>query len=239
MHKHWYLMRNKLTAIILYTDLIRGTKTKQCKSVYQITQKTTILQHQIKSLKEKNKNIEIVVVAGKGYKDIEGIIKTLRFKNVKVIHEPKYSKFNQAELCINIINTENIENNTIIILGDVLFKGIDFGKLNNNTAWLINKDRQGFNIRCRYNSNTQAEYFFYDIPGEKQWSGIVFLNSNTIKTIINNIYNDTNTKQLFLFEILNILIENHSSIDIKMLEYKNIMKIINNNDTNKAKAFIR
>lgn len=232
-------MHNKLTAIILYTDLIRGTKTKQCKSVYQITQKTTILQHQIKSLKEKNKNIEIIVVAGKGYKDIDGIIKNLRFKNVKVIYEPKYAKFNQAELCINIINRENIQNNTIIILGDVLFKGIDFRKLNNNTAWLINKDRQGFSIRCRHNSNTQAEYFFYDIPGEKQWSGIVLLNYNTIKTIINHICSDANIKQLFLFEILNILIENHGSIDIQMLEYKNIMKITNNNDTNKAKAFIR
>lgn len=232
-------MYNKLTAIILYTDLIRGTKTKQCKSVYPITKKTTVLEHQIKSLKQKTKKIEIIIVAGKGYKDIENLVSSLRFKNVKVINEPQYSKLNQAELLINIVNRENIQNNVIVILGDILFKDIDFHKCYNTTAWLINKDRRGFDIRCRYNANTKAEYFFYDIPGEKQWSEIVLLDSQTLKTITHNIYYHTNTKQLFIFEILNILIENYSPIDTKVLEYKNIMKITNHNDVNKAKAFIK
>ena len=47
---------NKLTAILLYTDLIKGSKTKQCKSICNINKHTTVIQEQIASLKKIQKS---------------------------------------------------------------------------------------------------------------------------------------------------------------------------------------
>ncbi len=79
------MLMNKLTAILLYTDLIKGSKTKQCKSICNINKKTTVIQEQIASLKKMNRRIEIIILAGKGYKDIHKVLKeTKKTKKEKI-----------------------------------------------------------------------------------------------------------------------------------------------------------
>lgn len=231
-------MSNKLTAIILYTDFVRGSKTKQCRSVCNITKKTTVIEQQIRFLKKNNSSIEIFIVAGKGYKEVHKIVKDLKFKNIEIVYEKKYSQLNQAQILIDLINNKKICNNILLILGEILLKNTNFKKLSHTTALVIDKPKEGFDIKCREN-DSKAEYFFYDIPNEKQWAEIVFLDKESLYEITNNMPKKISTKQLFIFETLNLLIDQNKNINTQIVEYKNILKIKGDKDINKAKVFIR
>jgi len=231
-------MSNKLTAIILYTDVVRGSKTKQCRSVCNITKKTTVIEQQIRFLKKNNSRIEIFIVAGKGYKEVHKIVKDLKFKNIEIVYEKKYSQLNQSQILIDLINNKKICNNILLILGEILLKNTNFKKLSHTTALVIDKPKEGFDIKCREN-DSKAEYFFYDIPNEKQWAEIVFLDKESLYEITNNMPKKISTKQLFIFETLNLLIDQNKNINTQIVEYKNILKIKGDKDINKAKVFIR
>lgn len=231
-------MSSKLTAIILYTDTPRGSKTKQCKSLCDITKKTTLIEQQIRLLKKNYSRINIIIVAGKAYKDIDRIVKNLKLKNVHVTHEQNYTELNQSQILIDLIRNTKIRDNILVILGEILFKNMNLKKVSKTTAWLIDKPKDGFDIQCRQN-NLSAEYFFYDIPNEKQWAEIIFLDATSVSIILNDISQNIGTKQLFMFEILNILIDKQQPINIETIQYKNILKVKNNTDINKAKVFIK
>tara|TARA_B100001094_G_scaffold331046_1_gene398105 strand:+ start:737 stop:1441 length:705 start_codon:yes stop_codon:yes gene_type:complete len=231
---------NKLTAIVLYTDLIKGAKTKQCKSICSINNKTTVIQEQIASLKKMNRRIEIVILAGKGHKDIDKVLKETKNTNkIKLVCVDEYLHVNQGQVFLNAINKLNIENNVLLILGEILFKNICCKKLSNNTTWLIDKKRDDFNISCRTSENDFAQYFFYDLPNEKQWSEIIFLHQDTIKQIKQSKEVSNKIKQIFMFELLNKLIDNSIKIDTQKIRYRDIIKVRASKNIHKAKAFIR
>ena len=231
---------NKLTAIVLYTDLIKGAKTKQCKSICSINKKTTVIQEQIASLKKMNRRIEIVILAGKGHKDIDKVLKETKNTNkIKLVCVDEYLHVNQGQVFLNAINKLNIENNVLLILGEILFKNICCKKLSNNTTWLIDKKRDDFNISCRTSENDFAQYFFYDLPNEKQWSEIIFLHQDTIKQIKQSKEVSNKIKQIFMFELLNKLIDNSIKIDTQKIRYRDIIKVRASKNIHKAKAFIR
>lgn len=230
---------NKLTAILLYTDLIKGSKTKQCKSIYSINKNTTVIQEQITALKKINRRIEIVILAGKGHKDIAKILKETKNTNkVKLIQVEEYTKINQGQILLNAIHDLNIENNLLLIIGEILFKNICCKKLSDNTTWVIEKKRDDFNINCRTYQDF-AQYFFYDLQNEYQWSEIVFLHHKTIGKIKESKEVKEKIKQIFMFELLNKMIDNDVNINVKYIKYKDIIKVRSNKNLHKAKVFIR
>jgi len=230
---------NKLTAILLYTDLIKGSKTKQCKSICNINNHTTVIQEQISLLKKMNRRIEIIILAGKGYKDIHKVLKETKNTNkVELIYIDDYTDVNQGQILCDIVKKLNIQNNLLVIIGEILFKNISCKKLQNNTTWIIDKKRDDFNISCR-TKEALAQYFFYDLPNEKQWSEIVFLEKNTVQQIQKTDAMNNKIKQIFIFELLNKLIDNFIIIDTQQIKYKDIIKVRSNKNINKAKVFIR
>jgi len=230
---------NKLTAILLYTDLIKGSKTKQCKSICNINKHTTVIQEQIASLKKMNRRIEIIILAGKGYKDIHKVLKETKNTNkVQLVYVDNYTQVNQGQILYDIVKELDIQNNLLVIIGEILFKNISCKKLQNNTTWIIDKKRDDFNINCR-TRETLAQYFFYDLPNEKQWSEIVFLEKDTVQQIKKSDVVSNTIKQIFMFELLNKLIDNSIVIDTQPIKYKDIIKVRSNKNINKAKVFIR
>ena len=230
---------NKLTAILLYTDLIKGSKTKQCKSTCSINTNTTVIQEQIIALKKINRRIEIVILAGKGHKDIAKILKETKNTNkVKLVQVEEYTQINQGQILLNAIRDLDIDNNLLLIIGEILFKNICCKKLSDNTTWTIDKKREDFNIHCR-TSQDFAQYFFYDLQNEHQWSEILFLHHKTIEKIKKSQQVKEKIKQVFMFELLNKLIDNDVNINVKSIKYKDIIKVRSNKNLHKAKVFIR
>jgi hypothetical protein len=85
-----------------------------------------------------------------------------------------------------------------------------------------NKD-ESFNIGLTINDK-KVEYVFYDLPN--RWSEILYINSSDIQKT-KNLLTKYNLKQKFLFELINILIENNIIFETETVPSKNILKINN------------
>jgi hypothetical protein len=78
-------------------------------------------------------------------------------------------------------------------------------------------------------------YLFYDLP--EKWTECVLLNNTAINNLI-YMSKNKNMSQLYVFEMVNMLIENGDSFKRVSLDSHNIMKISGIKDLKRAKVFI-
>jgi hypothetical protein len=104
---------------------------------------------------------------------------------------------------------------------------------NESKIFFLNKDRENFTLGC--SKETDLEYIFYDLP--ELWSECAYLNSSAI-SVLNNILVNNSANQMYLFEIINEMINKKILFKKQYIDKKSIMKIINLKDITKAKTFI-
>jgi hypothetical protein len=125
--------------------------------------------------------------------------------------------------------------NLLVITNGVLFKNNPFkSKINNNLSqiYCINKPKTNFDIG--YIGDTSIEYLFFDLPNK--WTECVMFNQEAL-SLIRNI-DKQKISQMYLFEIINLLIEKKIIFNIQTSDKKYFMKINNAKDISKAKVFI-
>jgi hypothetical protein len=192
----------------------------------------TIIDYQINQIKKALPDSRITIATGF---EADKIVKIIGEKhNVKFIYNNRYKTTNQTE-CITLQLQENKCKNLLIISNGIIFKEIDFGIHQEamSKIFVIDKPKYNFTIGC---SNSQyAEYLFYDLP--IVWSECFFLNEEALD-MIKAILSKENIEQLYLFELVNKLIDNKIIFEKEYISKKNIMKILNNKDISKAKQFI-
>lgn len=226
-----------LTAILLYTDNIKGTKTKGPKPLYNISKSRTIVDEQISRIKTIDPKAKIIIAINKHKEIVEQHAK--KYKNIKIIEIKNSDNINQASIIYNIIQQENITDQLMIIIGSILFKNISINKIKDSMVWTLKQYYKNFNIGCReYENSDTVQYMFYDLEN-CVWSEIALLSSSSVAAIKKLNVNNT-IKQMFLFEMLNLLIEQKSVvIRTQLLTPKQVIKLINEKDLPRARTFIK
>ena len=77
-------------------------------------------------------------------------------------------------------------------------------------------------------------YLFYDFP--ISWSECVFLDASSIDKLREILVKD-NMRQMFLFEIINYLLDSDCRFKTEKIANKNICKVTTIKNTKKAKTF--
>jgi hypothetical protein len=225
----------KINALIIASEITKGMKSIGSRSLLSISDSTKVIDQQIQSLKTIHKNIQITIACGYEYDKVSQHVK--KYKNVDTIYNPHYKTTNEAENISLYLKTYNNLDNLLIVNGGVLLKKYcdSYSKLKNNTPliFLLNGPKNNFTLGC---SNTEKiEYIFYDL--EHAWSECVYLSSNEITLLRSYFVINLNISQKYLFEIINNIL-GMSPIEKVFLNKKDIMKITNVQDVQKAKNFI-
>ena len=135
---------------------------------------------------------------------------------------------------ISYIKKYKVDNCLIINNGVLLKEKLIINK-NHSSIYTIKKHKEGFNIGINpIDQSNKISYLFYGLP--IQWSECVFLNDEAIKTIVEISYN-SKLHNLFLFELLNKLIDNDITIKDIEINKKNVLKINIVEDLNRIKGF--
>jgi hypothetical protein len=226
-----------LTAILLYTDNIKGTKTKGPKPLYNISKSRTIVDEQISRIKKIDPKAKIIIAINKHKETVEQHAK--KYKNIKIIEIKNADTINQASVICKIIQQENITDKLMIIIGSILFKNISINKITDSIVWTLKQYYKNFNIGCtEYSGSNTVQYMFYDLQ-HCTWSEIALLSSSSVAAIKKLDANYT-IKQMFLFEMLNLLIEQESVvIRTQLLTSKQVIKLISEKDLPRARTFIK
>lgn len=213
------IINDDITVIILAANIGYGMKTYGPRSLLNINEKDTLLEHQISTIKASFPQSDIILVVG--FK-AGRIIKKCP-PGVRIVENPTFEETNEAEQ-IRIALNCTITENAIIIKDNVVFNFDTFKDITQNGSCIIydskgRLDKHDIGVTIVNNYGT---IFAYDIP--TKWCHIVYLCGKDLKTIKALCTNKENSK-LYLFELLNILLGKTDKI--KAIEPKNmdIMKI--------------
>jgi hypothetical protein len=225
-----------INALLLMPFACKTTKSWETKGLLEIKNQITVLDYQIQQLKTIDKDIAITLATGFNSLKIQDWILHKRYKNIDYINNKEHNSTNEGcSLKLFLSNKQNLENIVIINSGVLIKKSIISKKQlkGNSKFFMISATKENFGLGC---TNTERlEYIFYDLPNS--WSEFVYLNKEAIDNMKNIVLNNY-VNHMYLFEILNQLLNTNIVTEKTTINKKDIMKILTYKDINKAKNFI-
>lgn len=219
-----------LDILIIIPEITKGMKSLGPKSMLKI-KSMTILQHQIAQLRKTYKKCNIFLSVGFEADRVRRLLSN--DSDIHYIYNDKYHYTNQAK-SISLLLDSYIPKNLLVISNGILFKNNPFVCDNNARVYLLDKPKYNFDIGC--NQSDDLHYLFYDLP--TPWTECVLFDSSSLKSL-EHLKSTQNIDQLYLFEIINLLIDQYNTRFIKTTVKKsNFMKVNTIKDIPKAKIFI-
>lgn len=219
--------------ILLCSEITKGMKSYGPKAFIPIGNKNKEKPLIIKQIDNifltHGKNTKIYIIIGFEYDKFIKILDQYYplhiYKNIIQIYNEFYDKSNNAyslSLALDLIGSQ--DGDILIIQNGIL---TDYSPKNSKKSLIPilknnNKD-ESFNIGLTI-SGKKVEYMFYDLP--YRWSEILYINNSDIESI-KNILTKHNLKQKFLFEMINLLIDNNIIFETEYIPSKHISKINN------------
>lgn len=211
-------MKPSVDIIIIGAKPIKGMKSLGAFSNIKIDKKRSILGTQIANLRKKLNVKNIIYVGGYKYSNIE-----IDDNDIKLIENKNYLEKNNAyslKLALPYVQSDY----AIILFNKIVFNHTIFNRLNYNSSCLFidNSEDNSYNLGCIINNNIVSN-IFYNLPNKL--CGIYGLAKSEISLLKNIEINDN----LFIFEVMNNLIENGSVFEPKHIQKKKSVFNINNN----------
>jgi hypothetical protein len=203
--------QNPNKAIILAQEITKGMKSIGSKALLEISKNLTILEYQIQYLKKCYYPIEIYICTGFEH---EKIIKlTSKYKNIYYSYNEQYEEENQAGGLIKCIKKYNISNGALILNnGFIPLEKIPINK-NKSSIQVTDKTLKiPFQIGAIDSKN--LSYLFYGLPFK--WTESIFLNKQSLTELV-EVSESKICNKLFLFELINILMDRGITIDAQYI----------------------
>lgn len=224
-----------INTLILIPEITKGMKSVGSKSLLEIKKNLSVLDYQIQSIRNIDKNIKIIVCTGFESEKVVSEL-TKNYKNIHFIYNSSYEITNQAQSIKICLEEYNKINNWFIISNGILLKEKCITKnmlSNDSKIFLLNKEKENFSLGCSRESD--LEYIFYGLP--ELWSECVYLNTPAT-ILLRNLLANSKVDQMYLFEIINEIMSRQILFTKQYIDKKLIMKISTLKDVAKAKSFI-
>ena len=222
-----------IDSIILVPEITKGMKSIGSKSLLKI-KNISILEYQINEIKNICRNIRLNIATGFDHDKITKYLAS-KYSDIHFIYNESYSTTNQTK-ALSLYLENNTCDNLLIVNSGILIRNncIPLATLSGNSKiYFLNKPRINFNIGCSEGDCT--EYLFYDLP--RTWSECLYLNKEGILAL-QEIMQNKNTDQFYLFETINALIMHNIHFDKIIIDKRDIFKINHAKDLTKARQFI-
>lgn len=219
-----------LDVLIIIPEITKGMKSIGPKAMLKIKNTTTILHHQINQLNQYNKcNIFLSV----GF-EAEKIKKSLgSYANVDFVYNPYYKSTNQSK-SISLFLEQHNTKKLLVISNGILFKNNPFNTRQSSCIYVLDKPKNNFDIGCNYSQS--LHYLFYDLP--TPWTECVFFDGVAIDQL-KSIISTSNIDKLYLFELINLMIDKQKTqFETTIVKKNNFMKVNTVKDLPRARVFI-
>lgn len=220
-----------LDILILVPEITKGMKSLGPKALLKIKNSTMVLEYQIEQLRKLYKKSKIFIGTGFEAEKVKRIFAS--HSNIEFIENPDYANTNQSQI-LSLFTNNYSSTKLLVISNGILFKNNPFICDDRSKIFLIDKPKNHFTIGC--NATNPMEYLFYDLP--IPWTECVLFDGQAIANI-KHMSNNNKIHQMYLFELINGLIDQYSTqFTPDIIKKKDIMKINSIKDIPKAKLFI-
>lgn len=220
-------------AIILVSDITKGMKSIGSKSLLSIANNLSILEYQIQYLKKYYYPINIYLCTGFNHDKVSEI--TSKYKNIHYCYNENYETENQVGSLIQCISEYKITKNTLIFTnGFVPIEKISINPEQCSIDVTTKSTKIPFEIGT--NAGNTPTYLFYGLPNK--WTEYLHLNEISISYIHSNLTNNKDQyAKMFLFELINILIDNGIKVYSHSINKNLPLKVNSIKDINIAKKY--
>lgn len=226
-------MHNKKNILILASEITKGMKSLGPKCLLDINHNMTIIDYQINQLYNIFGSSNIFISVGfESDKVIKHIKSRHPHKKITFIKNEEYISTNHGKCIIDYLKTNNNLSNLLVISSGVLFKNV-LDLKNKNISTIIYMDNKKDNFEL--GSNIENTYLFYDLP--IIWSECVVLCSKAL-SLLDSQKNKSIFYNMYLFEIINYLLENNIQFNNTTCKKNQFLKITSSKDITKAKKFV-
>ena len=223
---------NKPTDVVILTpEITKGMKSIGSKALLVSYSKMALIEYQIKYIRQYYPNSKITVLAGFEHDKIR---KKIAKYNIRCSYNKDYEQNNQAASVLLFMKTHN-PGSLLIINGGVLLRS----PLNCSTTSIYtiktNLDHHRFDIGIAENTSSKTiQYLFYGLP--TKWIECIFLNKESLSLII-QLADKISMDNLFLFELINLLLEKNLAILNIPIQSTSVLKINNREDLDRMRYF--
>lgn len=211
--------------VFLCGGITKGMKSYGPKCVVPVgKRKIPLVVEQINYLK-KNKNIDnIYIICGFESKKVCSLIEKEKNNKVKILINDDYENTNSGASLLKILNKLN---KTTIIFEDGIIS-YKIPKYNYSYIPILEKYNKGYGIGSIIDE--KVKYLCYDL--KNSWAEFACFGNKDIDYIKSIISNESTQKinSMFLFEIINLLIDNHVVFHAEFINQKTVRKIINHKE---------
>lgn len=193
--------RADMTVIILAANISYGMKSYGPKSLLNINTHETLLEYQLNLIKTVFPNSDIILVVGF---EAQKIIRKCP-SHIRIVENQLYETSNEVEQVRLALNC-TVTNNVLIIKDDIIFNPETLLEISKQESCLIydtngqiDQANVGITVIDGY-----ATMLAYEIP--TKWCHIVYLAKNETR-ILKQLCNKKDYTKLYLFEILNMLLQ--------------------------------
>lgn len=212
---------DNVTVIILAANINYGMKSYGAKSLINVNSKETLIEYQIRIIRESFVNPDIIIVVGFS---ADRVIKKCP-SNVRIVENINFENTNEIEQLRLALNC-SIYENALIIKDDVIFNVSTLKNVVNDRSFVvydsqgqIDSNNIGINV-----INGFATFFTHE--SLNKWCHITYLINKELK-IIRGICNNREKAKLYLFEALNLMLEKTEKIHAIEPHNMKILKIDN------------
>lgn len=222
--------KESINIIITAAEITKGMKSVGSKSLLKLRNSVPLIEYQIKWLKKFYPKSTIYISTGFESDKIQKIAQ--QYQNTEIIYNPDYKNTNQGRGIMQCLDAGQLDN-ALILNSGIMFKHIFTADGESSVVYLLNKPKTYFEVGCH--NLESVDYLFYDLP--QKWSECVYLGHTAIHKL--KILRDKNSMdQLYLFELINLLIDAGENFSSAIIPKQQIMKVTGLKDLSKAKAFI-
>jgi hypothetical protein len=217
--------------LFLASEITKGMKSIGPKCLLSLNNNMSVLDYQLSKAKSQFKHARISVLTGFENEKVRKYLNN-KHKSVTSIVDPYYAKSNQTHAILTAIQYLSDIKNLFIVGSGILFK--EYPKIktsDKSTLYYLNNQKENFSLGSL--GTQAAKYIFYDLP--HTWSECVFLDEKSIDNM--RLLNKNVFGQLYLFELINKLIDQNIEFSTNVIDKKNIFKVGSHKDILKAKRF--
>ncbi len=200
---------NTTKFVILNAGEGHRTKSYGPKCLFELANKDTILERQIKNIKRAFTEADIYYILGF---ESHKVLKKNKDKIDKSNHIiTDYQNTNQTKAIYDSIIRFNIED-CFIVFGDIVFDEKHFPQKPTTTTLYTSQNHVKNKIGINSN-NGEASYMMWGL--KNTWSEICYLNKDMINFIRNEVKSNSFWNRAYLIEIINYAIDCGHSVDVE------------------------
>jgi choline kinase len=210
-----------MNCIIIADRPSKGIKSKGWNGLIKINKRETLIQNQIKVIRQNFPKSKIIYIYGFDYKKVEEYFHYSDVNNLVYVNNNQFAS-NGESYSVSMVS-EFLEQDCLIFFGNLILKPSMFKNFHPKKSQLFITPKIENELGCTFNDSGFVEHICYGL--ENYLGNVYYISKNDIEQF-KNLITKNHHRNYFLFEIINKMIENGSKFKTKTFDKKNIFESI-------------